>query len=90
MLADRARARSRFAIGIERAFLWAVLVDVHVRDGQLTVWWPQIDQPVAKFTADGVAFFLRDGNDRPMPYRTVFESIAPYTQKLMAMVDPAN
>jgi hypothetical protein len=26
----------------------ALLVDGHLRDGQLTVWWPNKDQPVAK------------------------------------------
>lgn len=30
-------------------------------------------------TADVVAFFLRDGNDRPMPYCTVCVSIASHT-----------
>jgi hypothetical protein len=26
----------------------ALLVDGHLRDGQLTVWWPNEDQPVGK------------------------------------------
>jgi hypothetical protein len=26
----------------------AIMVDVRVTDGQLTVWWPNFDQPVAK------------------------------------------
>jgi len=27
----------------------AIMVDVRVTDGVLTVWWPNIDQPVEKF-----------------------------------------
>jgi hypothetical protein len=26
----------------------ALVVDVHMREGQLTVWWPNKNQPVAK------------------------------------------
>jgi hypothetical protein len=29
----------------------AIMVDVRVTDGQLTVWWPNQDQPVAKVRA---------------------------------------
>jgi hypothetical protein len=29
----------------------AIMVDVRVTDGVLTVWWPDIDQPVAKLKA---------------------------------------
>jgi len=29
----------------------AIMVDVRVTDGELTVWWPTIDQPVAKLKA---------------------------------------
>jgi hypothetical protein len=32
----------------ENYLLRALLVDVHVREGQLTVWWPNKNQPVAK------------------------------------------
>ena len=28
-----------------------IMVDVRVTDGVLTVWWPNIDQPVTKFKA---------------------------------------
>jgi len=29
----------------------AIMVEVRVTDGVLTVWWPNIDQPVTKFKA---------------------------------------
>jgi hypothetical protein len=35
----------------ENYLLRALLVDVRVTDGQLTVGWPNIDQPVAKLNA---------------------------------------
>ena len=28
-----------------------IMVDVRISDGELTVWWPNIDQPVTKFKA---------------------------------------
>lgn len=37
----------------------ALMVDVHVRDGQLTVWWPNEAQPVA-IDNKGIAHAIND------------------------------